>query len=456
MKRFEMYFTLARIPLDFTAALLAWHLARAIRPITDLIPGLHSWFDPRFIPDISFFLPFSLFAAFGYVLIAAFFGLFRFSEESNWSREIPRVFLSSLFWGMAIISFFALVYREVIFSRIMLAQAMVFVVIFVLLFHSLLDLAKRYSWKKGIGVHRIILLGSQKNRQRFADAIAHLPQFSLAGQYSPSNQYSILAAEELWYVDGNITPEMEKALHEKCHSQHKVFRFLPSSSETFARMELSVLGGLPLLKPASASLSGWGQVFKRFLDIFGSIFALILLFPIFLLLAFGVKFTSSGPVFYGSKRIGRNGKEFLMWKFRSMIQDAEKRKKELFNKNHRTDSPFFKIKNDPRITPFGRFLRRFSLDELPQLWNVLRGDMSLIGSRPHLPEEIAQFSPELKRILSIKPGLSGLAQVSGRSDLSFEEEMRLDTYYLENWSFWLDLKIALKTVWVILKGDGAD
>jgi lipopolysaccharide/colanic/teichoic acid biosynthesis glycosyltransferase len=114
------------------------------------------------------------------------------------------------------------------------------------------------------------------------------------------------------------------------------------------------------------------------------------------------------------------------------------------------------VKNDPRITPFGRFLRRFSLDELPQLWNVMRGEMSLIGSRPHLPEEIAQFTPEKKRILSIKPGLTGLAQVSGRSDLSFADEIRLDTYYLENWSFWLDLKIALKTVWVIIKGEGAD
>jgi exopolysaccharide biosynthesis polyprenyl glycosylphosphotransferase len=456
MKRFEMYFTLARIPLDFTAALVAWHLARMIRPITDLIPGLHSWFDPKFIPDLSFFLPFSLFAAFGYVLIAAFFGLFRFSEESNWSKEIPRVLLSSLFWGMAIISFFAIAYREVIFSRIMLAQAMVFVVFFVLLFHLLLDATKKYSWQKGFGVHRIILLGTPKNRKRFADVISQLPQFSLAGQYSPDEKYSLDVVEELWFVDGNITPEMEKTLHEKCHAEHKTFRFLPSSSETFARMELNVVGGLPLLKPVPASLSGWGQVLKRFLDIFGSAVALVILLPVFFLLAIGVKSTSAGPVFYGSKRIGRKGKEFIMWKFRSMVCDAERRKKELVQKNHRSDSPFFKVKNDPRITPFGRFLRRFSLDELPQLWNVMRGEMSLIGSRPHLPEEIAQFTPEKKRILSIKPGLTGLAQVSGRSDLSFADEIRLDTYYLENWSFWLDLKIALKTVWVIIKGEGAD
>jgi exopolysaccharide biosynthesis polyprenyl glycosylphosphotransferase len=294
------------------------------------------------------------------------------------------------------------------------------------------------------------------HRARFEKIIATVPQFSLSGQFDVNADFSSENAEEIWHIDSNITPELEKKLHDRCYQEHKIFRFVPSSSETFARMDLQVFGGTPLLHPVPASLSGWGQVWKRALDIFGSIVGIAFLSPLFILLAIGVKTTSRGPVFYASKRIGKRGEAFLTWKFRSMVQNADILKKELREKNHRNDSPFFKVKDDPRITPFGRFLRRFSLDELPQLWNVLQGKMSLVGSRPHLPEEIAQYSPEKKRILEIKPGLTGLAQVSGRSDLRFEEEIRLDTYYLENWSFWLDLKIVLKTIWVIIKGEGAD
>ncbi len=456
MKRSEMYFTLAKIPTDFTAAISAWWLARMIRPITDLVPGLHSWFDPKFIPDPSFFLPFSFYTSIGYLCIAATLGAYRFPEEFNWSKEIPRILLSSLFWGMSIISFYTLLYREVIFSRIMLAQAMVFIVLLIILFRFLMRIIQISCWKRGKGVSRIVLLGSEKNRAAFTKIIHTTPEFLVVDGYNPKDDFSSDAVDEIWHIEGNLPPQQEKRLRDKCHREHKVFRFIPSSSEVFARMDLQVFGGVPVLRPTPAALSGWGQIFKRSLDILGSILCFILLFPLLLLLGIGVRITSRGPVLYGSKRIGRYGEEFTLWKFRSMIQNAETLKNSLQKMNHRNDSPFFKIKNDPRVTIFGKFLRRFSLDELPQLWNVLRGEMSLIGSRPHLPEEIQKFSPEKTRILSIKPGITGLAQVSGRSDLSFEEEIRLDTYYLENWSFWLDLKIFLKTIWVVLQGKGAD
>ena len=141
-----------------------------------------------------------------------------------------------------------------------------------------------------------------------------------------------------------------------------------------------------------------------------------------------------------------------MWKFRTMVVGADKLKKTLMEQNRR-EGPLFKIQNDPRITRFGRFLRKTTLDELPQLWNVLRGDLSLVGPRAHLPEEIAQYEKHHRKVLAIKAGVTGLAQVSGRSKLDFEKEVKLDVYYLENWSLWLDLKILLKTFTVLLEGE---
>jgi exopolysaccharide biosynthesis polyprenyl glycosylphosphotransferase len=451
-----MYFILARIPFDFLSALLAWWLARTVRPITDLIPGLHSWFDPKFIPEISFFIPFSLLSAFGFVLISALFGSFRFSQDSYWSNGISYVLISALFWGMSIISFFAIVYREVIFSRIMLAQAMLFVTCFAACFRFLLWSVQKWCWKNGIGVTHVFLYGRKEKCMFFEKILQNTPEFSVSGMSWNDEKYSLKNSEEIWLVDEDISPKIRKTLREQCYQEHRGFRFLPTSHEIFARMDIQIFGGFPLLRPISASLSGWGQILKRFLDIAGSLFALIVFSPLFLLLGVGVWISSGRPIFYASQRIGKNGKEFTMWKFRSMYPDAEEMKQYLQEQNHRKESPFFKIKNDPRITPFGKFLRRYSLDEFPQFWNVLRGDMSLIGSRPHFKEEIQQFSPEKNRILSIKPGMTGLAQVSGRSDLHFNEEIRLDTYYLENWSFWLDVKILFKTIGVILEGKGAD
>ena len=190
-------------------------------------------------------------------------------------------------------------------------------------------------------------------------------------------------------------------------------------------------------------------------DVLFATLALTLLAPVFLLLAAWVKAASPGPVFFTQERIGENGQAFRIFKFRSMVQDAESLKKNLHKHSHR-DGPLFKVKNDPRITNVGKFLRRFSLDELPQLANILLGQMSLTGPRPHLREEIAKFSPQEKRILQVKPGLSGLAQISGRSDLPFAKEIELDLAFIRDWHFALDLKIIFKSIQVVLRGAGAD
>jgi exopolysaccharide biosynthesis polyprenyl glycosylphosphotransferase len=193
---------------------------------------------------------------------------------------------------------------------------------------------------------------------------------------------------------------------------------------------------------------------KRLLDIFGSLFLILLLSPVMLVIAALVKLTSKGPVFYTSKRIGRMGRTFDFYKFRSMYLDADARLAEVLDKNEK-DGPIFKMHDDPRITRLGRFLRRTSLDELPQLFNVFRGDMSLVGPRPPLPHEVEKYDEYAMERLSVRPGMTCYWQIMGRSNLSFTEWMELDHKYLEEMSVFTDLKILLKTPIAVIKGDGA-
>lgn len=190
--------------------------------------------------------------------------------------------------------------------------------------------------------------------------------------------------------------------------------------------------------------------------IFDKVFAfllLILLSPLFLIIAILVKQSSPGPVFWRQTRVGRNGHLFTLYKFRSMVADAEEKKEELLDKNE-VDGWAFKMERDPRVTPIGRFLRRFSLDELPQLWNVVLGSMSLVGPRPSLPEEVEHFAPGERRRLSMKPGMTGLWQVSGRHTLPIERWISLDLEYIDNWTLLLDVKILFKTIVAVLRGSG--
>lgn len=196
-----------------------------------------------------------------------------------------------------------------------------------------------------------------------------------------------------------------------------------------------------------------GLFFKRMVDIVLSSAALLSVAPIMLAIAVAIKFESKGPVFYVSNRIGKRGREFPCFKFRTMVRDAERMKKELAPLNER-DGVLFKMKNDPRITPLGRFLRKYSLDELPQFLNVLRGEMSIVGPRPPIVSEVEKYELEHLRRLEVLPGLTGLWQVQARHDPSFAKYIALDTAYVENWSFWLDLKILVRTADVVVRGTG--
>jgi exopolysaccharide biosynthesis polyprenyl glycosylphosphotransferase len=223
---------------------------------------------------------------------------------------------------------------------------------------------------------------------------------------------------------------------------------------TGPRTAVRPVEGLPLLHVEQPRLTGLKRVVKAVYDPVVATLGLLLLIPVFVAIAVAIKVDTRGPAFFRQRRVGRGGKEFTILKFRTMVADADQRKAELQLRNEGS-GPLFKLHRDPRITRVGRLLRRTSLDELPQLVNVATGDMSLVGPRPHLPEEVALFGADLRPRLLVKPGLTGLWQVSGRSDLSLEESTRVDLRYVENWSLALDVTILWKTLSAVVRGSGA-
>lgn len=221
-----------------------------------------------------------------------------------------------------------------------------------------------------------------------------------------------------------------------------------------ATSRLHTLEGIPMLSLTMVTEDAPRLALKRLIDILGSAVLLIGLGPLFLLVAFLIKVTSPGPVFFLQERVGLNQRKFNMIKFRSMVVDAEEKKDTLQVQNE-SDGPIFKIKNDPRVTSVGRWIRRFSIDELPQLVNVLKGDMSLVGPRPHPSKEVAKYNWHHRRRLSVKPGMTGLAQVSGRSSLAWEKTVDLDLTYIDTWSLWSDISILFRTVQAVATARGA-
>ena len=221
-----------------------------------------------------------------------------------------------------------------------------------------------------------------------------------------------------------------------------------------AKARQSELDGIPFITFDTTSLKERPLFIKRVIDLVGSTLGIVILSPILLVISILIKATSKGPVFYLSKRIGLNGRKFVMFKFRTMYKGAHRKQKELSGKNL-MQGPVFKVKDDPRVTPVGRFLRKLSLDELPQLFNVFFGHMSIVGPRPPVQKEVLKYESWQRRRLSMRPGITCLWQAGGRNKIDFDEWMRLDLHYLDNWSLWMDFKILLKTIPVVLSGKGA-
>jgi exopolysaccharide biosynthesis polyprenyl glycosylphosphotransferase len=291
-----------------------------------------------------------------------------------------------------------------------------------------------------------------QSQSRISGLKSQYPVFALADAYGILQNHVV---DELLFAVNNDELERLEPLIDRCHKEGIRTRvdlgFFP---RTFPRVHLENLRHVPLLTLGSTPNNEFALFAKRGADLIVSAVLLIVLAPLMLILAILVRLTSPGPILYRQMRCGLNGRRFTLYKFRSMVANAEelRSKLEAFNE---LEGPAFKMKNDPRCTPVGRWLRKFSLDELPQLWNVLIGDMSFVGPRPPLPLEVERYAPWQRRRLRMRPGLTCLWTLEGRNRLSFDRLVQFDLAYIDNWSLWLDLKIFLKSIPHVALGRGA-
>jgi exopolysaccharide biosynthesis polyprenyl glycosylphosphotransferase len=286
------------------------------------------------------------------------------------------------------------------------------------------------------------------------DAIAR--RYSILGGFDdiPRLIETMVVDDVIFAVSRRELEQMEElvtSLHEQGIRTRFALNFV---SEPKSRVELEDLDGIPILTISTGPTNQVQLLTKRLVDLAAASVLLLLTLPLQALIVLGIKLSSEGPVLFRQVRCGLSGRLFTLYKFRTMVENAEAQLDELLHLNEMT-GPVFKLRFDPRVTRLGRLLRRFSLDELPQLWNVLKGDMSLVGPRPPIPQEVAQYQRWQKRRLSMKPGLTCLWQISGRNEVDFDRWMELDLEYIDTWSPVLDLKILLKTIPVVLSGRGA-
>jgi exopolysaccharide biosynthesis polyprenyl glycosylphosphotransferase len=276
------------------------------------------------------------------------------------------------------------------------------------------------------------------------------------GDVSRLEQAIVESGAECVFVATSAVTQEEMARVTKVAREGRAeVRFSSMISDIMStRLMVQPVGNIVTLSLKPAQLTNFQNATKRALDITVAAAALLISLPVISLIALALKVTSRGPVFYRQKRVGQHGRVFSMVKFRTMVQGAEAMLESLRERNEAT-GPLFKLRDDPRITAVGRALRRFSLDELPQFWNVLKGDMSVVGPRPPLPEEVALYEDWHHGRLEVRPGITGLWQVRGRSQLPFDDYVRLDLYYIENWSLAFDLYILIKTIPAVLSGKGA-
>lgn len=314
---------------------------------------------------------------------------------------------------------------------------------------------------KGLSMHRVVAVGDDESienlraqlaREQYAGydvvgSCASGGDFIAALRGSRADTLAVTASRDM-------TSQRLREISWGLEGTNVALIVAPSLTDVAGpRITVHPVGGLPLLHVDEPQFTGWRRFVKSGMDKTAAVFGLLVLSPVLLGAALAVRLTSPGPALFRQRRGGANGQDFLVYKFRTMYRDAEARLAELQSQNE-SDGLLFKIKDDPRITRVGAFLRRTSIDELPQLLNVLTGDMSLVGPRP-LPVDDAQFQGHVRRRMLVPPGITGLWQVSGRSDMLWEDAVRLDLYYVENWSITLDLMILARTVSTVVRGGGA-
>lgn len=471
MKRSEIILMVLQVPIDFLMLVLAGisafylrfsHWAVALRPVI-------------FKLTLGQFLNIVGLVALGWLFIFAISGLYSTNPNRKLSRELTRVFLACS-TGLGAIALYIMFFQQQFDSRFLVAAGFGFAVVYIVLGRITMRGVKGLLYRFGVGLRRVAIVGGEEIAKNIASVLRQRRElgYLVVGEFYGFNDgvaedLDYLKIDEMIFTNPRANEEETLAAIDYCNEHHKVFKYSADLFATYsANMFVSALAGVPVVELKKTPLDGWGRVAKRIFDIIMSLLVIILTSPIMLLVALIILIETGRPVIYRNERVGIRGRRFFTLKFRSMYQKDstgvqfgktgiknEERERELIKTNSVKDGPVYKIANDPRVTTFGCFIRRWSLDELPQFFNVLEGNMSIVGPRPHQPREVAKYEKHHKKVLTLKPGITGLAQISGRSDLPFDDEVRLDVFYIEKWSLSQDLIIFIKTPFVVLKRKGA-
>ena len=380
--------------------------------------------------------------------------------------------------AVVILSGINLIYEPLAYSRLLFLYTAIFVTLYLGISRLVISQLRGYLRQYGVGVRRVLLIGAGDVGRMVMRTVVARPElgYQVVGflDDNPSKGQTDIGpfralgpienfAEVLTQqpIDNVIiclpwqSHRVVQRLLRRCEQQGVRAQIVPDVFQlTKNQLQVEVINGIPLLSTRELSIQGWNYILKRILDLLLTFVACLLTLPIMALIALAIRLDSPGPIIYQQLRVGKQGKVFACYKFRSMVHDADQRRHEIAGLNE-ASGPLFKVRNDPRLTRVGRLIRRFSLDELPQLYNVLRGEMSVVGPRPNLPREVAAYQEWHKKRLTASPGITGLWQVSGRSDLTFDEMVLLDIYYVENWSMALDFHILLRSIPAVLRARGA-
>jgi exopolysaccharide biosynthesis polyprenyl glycosylphosphotransferase len=470
-KSSELTFTFLKIPFDYLSILLAGILAYFIRfeqTVQDIRPVI---FDLNFNTYLSIIIPLSLV----WLIFFTWSGLYKF-EKRKITDEIGKIILACS-TGMTAVIIYMFFVRELFNSRFIVLIAWVLSIFIVIITRAIIRKFQNMALARGYGAHNVIIIGKNENTDMIINYFKKYPELGyrvikrfddfnsdIKAEINKINNNKII--DEIIQTDASLSREKSVQLVDFANENNLVFKFTAGQFEArTTNIEMHMIAGLPLIEIKKTKLDGWGRIIKRLIDFVFSTILIIFFSPLMILIAIAIRIEDRGPSIYKNERVHKKG-TFDVLKFRSMYtkfctgkqfekyadqKAVLKYEEELAKKQSERQGPVYKILNDPRRTKIGRFIERTSLDELPQLFNVWTGSLSLVGPRPHQPREVAKYKKHHKRVLDIKPGVSGLAQISGRSDLDFDEEVKLDTYYIENWSLKQDFWIMLKTPWIVLK-----
>jgi len=464
MKKSELFFIIILIPIDFLMILLAGTTSYFLRfksSLKDIYPAASIWTFKEYLGLITI-------VALIWVIVFIFGKLYSVQNiRKKISDEFLKIF-GTVSVGMIIIIIYIFFYKKLFTSRFIVLSVWILSIFYIFIGRLLIRFLQKCLYKFNYGIHRVVIIGKEREAEiiaaelykkatlgyKIVSRIENISQNNIDLENQLLKIKESLDIDEIIQADTNLSKEINQQIIEFCQEYHLAFKYTADlfNAQT-SNIEIDNIAGIPIIEIKKTPLDGWWKIIKRIFDIIGSFILIIVFSPIMFLTALTIKLDSKGPVFFKYKRVGQKGKHFVYIKFRSMIDGAHDLRytKEWLEKNIRNDGPMLKFENDPRVTKVGKFIRKFSIDELAELFLVFVGKMSLIGPRPHEIEEIEKYQKHHKRLLDIKPGMTGMSQINGRSDLNFEEEVRFDIYYIENWSLLLDLKILLKTPLAVFK-----